>query len=53
MLAFLNDPEISYEVLPRNTERLGKFLYQVKVLKNEPRSWKDYFFDDVHGVAGS
>jgi NitT/TauT family transport system substrate-binding protein len=53
VLAFLNDPEISYEVLPRNTERLGKFLYQVKVLKNEPRSWKDYFFDDVHGVAGS
>jgi NitT/TauT family transport system substrate-binding protein len=53
VLAFLNDSEISYEVLPRNTERLGKFLYQVKVLKNEPRSWKDYFFDDVHGVADS
>jgi len=53
ILAFLNDPEISYEVLPRNTERLGTFLHQVKVLKNEPRSWKDYFFDDLHDVAGS
>lgn len=53
VLAFLNDPEIDYGVVPRNTERLAKFLHQARVLKNEPRSWKDYFFDDLHAVQGS
>lgn len=53
VLAFLQDPEIDYSVTPRNTERLAKFLHEAKVLKNQPRSWKDYFFDDLHAVAGS
>jgi len=53
VLAFLNDPEIDYDVVPRNTERLAKFMHQAKVLKNEPRSWKDYFFDDLHQLQGS
>lgn len=53
VLAFLEDPEIDYGVVPRNTERLATFLHQAKVLKNEPRSWKDYFFEDLHGVQGS
>ncbi|MFT4268079.1 MAG: ABC transporter substrate-binding protein [Xenophilus sp.] len=53
VVAFLEDKEIDYGVVPRNTERLAKFLYQAKVLKNEPRSWKDYFFDDLHHLQGS
>jgi NitT/TauT family transport system substrate-binding protein len=53
VLAYLNDLEVDYGVVPRNTERLAHFMHEAKVLKNRPRSWKDYFFDDLHAVQGS
>jgi hypothetical protein len=28
-------------------------MYRVGRLKTEPRSWRDYFFEDIHGEAGS
>ncbi|MDM0001916.1 MetQ/NlpA family ABC transporter substrate-binding protein [Variovorax sp. J22P240] len=52
ILAFLDDPEIGYDVVPQNTERLARFLHKAKVLKNDPATWKSYFFDDVHQVPG-
>ena len=31
----------------------AQFMHQVGTLKNRPESWKDLFFPDIHGEAGS
>jgi NitT/TauT family transport system substrate-binding protein len=32
---------------------MADFMYRVGRLKTKPESWRDYFFDDIHGAAGS
>jgi NitT/TauT family transport system substrate-binding protein len=41
-----------YAVAPFGTEKIAAFLYRTGTLKNNPGSWKDYFFADV-GERGS
>ena len=38
---------------PLNTLKLAQFMYKVGQIKIEPKSWKDYFFPDVHGLPGT
>jgi NitT/TauT family transport system substrate-binding protein len=49
----LNDPGTSFATAPQNTWPLGTFLHRVGVIRNEPRTWRDYFFDDQPALAGS
>ena len=32
---------------------LAQFMHRVGVIRNEPKSWKDYFFDDPATATGS
>ena len=49
----LDSPYIEYSVAPQNTMKYAAFMSKVGTLKNQPASWKDYFFPEAHDQAGS
>jgi NitT/TauT family transport system substrate-binding protein len=53
LLKVIKSPEVQFKVAPQNTFVLAQFMYRVGAIKNEPKSWKDYFFDDPATAAGS
>ena len=53
LLKVIKNPEVQFKVAPQNTFVLAQFMYRVGAIKNEPKSWKDYFFDDPATAAGS
>jgi NitT/TauT family transport system substrate-binding protein len=53
VLSVIRDPQVQFKVAPQNTFALAQFMYRVGVIRNEPKSWKDYFFDDPETAAGS
>ncbi|MGF6780023.1 ABC transporter substrate-binding protein [Paraburkholderia sp. GAS334] len=53
LLSIIRNPQVQFKVAPQNTLPLAQFMYRVGAIKNEPKSWKDYFFDDPATAAGS
>ena len=53
LLSVLTQPEVRYDLAPRNTHVLAHFMYRVGAIQNEPRSWQDYFFADDAVQGGS
>ncbi len=49
----ITDPKVEYTMVPKNTTKYSDFLYDVGAIKKKPKSWKDMFFDNVHGLSGS
>lgn len=49
----VTDPEIDFTVVPQRTYIYAEKLHELGVLKNKADSWKDYFFEEAHGGAGS
>jgi NitT/TauT family transport system substrate-binding protein len=49
----LSDREVSFGTAPQNTLQLGTFLHKVGVIRHEPTSWRDYFFNDDPALTGS
>ena len=53
LVKILKNPQVQFKVAPQNTYPLAQFLHRVGVLKHQPASWRDYFFDDpVIGQGG-
>jgi NitT/TauT family transport system substrate-binding protein len=53
ILAMLNDPKIVYTLTPQNMSKYVDFMFKVGSIKVKPESWKDLFFPNAHGLAGS
>jgi NitT/TauT family transport system substrate-binding protein len=53
LLKVIKNPEVQFKIVPQNTFALARFMYRVGAIKNEPKSWKDYFFDDPAIALGS
>jgi NitT/TauT family transport system substrate-binding protein len=53
LLKILRDPQVQFKIAPQNTLALAQFMYRVGAIRNEPKSWRDYFFDDPAVVNGS
>jgi NitT/TauT family transport system substrate-binding protein len=53
LLKIIKNPQVEFKIAPQNTLGLAQFMYRVGAIKNEPKSWKDYFFDDPATAAGS
>ncbi|WP_144151457.1 ABC transporter substrate-binding protein [Paraburkholderia sp. BCC1885] len=53
LLKVIRNPEVQFKIAPQNTFVLAQFMYRVGAIKNEPKSWKGYFFDDPATAAGS
>lgn len=49
----VSDPEIDFTVVPQRTYIYAQKLHEIGVLKNKADSWKDFFFEEAHGGAGS
>jgi NitT/TauT family transport system substrate-binding protein len=49
----LNDPHVKFTTTPENTMKYATFMHDVGSIKNQPASWKDLFFPEVHGMPGS
>jgi NitT/TauT family transport system substrate-binding protein len=47
------DEENEFTLTPRNTTKYAEFMHRVGALKNQPASWKDYFFPEIHDLPGS
>jgi NitT/TauT family transport system substrate-binding protein len=53
LVKVITNPQVQFKVAPQNTLGLAQFMYRVGAIRNEPKSWKDYFFDDPATAAGS
>jgi NitT/TauT family transport system substrate-binding protein len=49
----LRDPDIRFTTTPENTEKYAEFMQEIGSIENRPESWRDLFFPEVHGAAGS
>ncbi len=53
LLKIIKSPLVQFQIAPQNTFQFSQFLHRVGAIKNQPKSWKDYFFDDPATAQGS
>lgn len=53
LLKILENDQIEFTTVPKNTYPLADFLYRVGAIKHKPASWQDYFFEQAKAVPGS
>jgi len=53
LLDILKSPDVTFSTTPRNTIAFARFLHEFGALKNAPKDWREFFFDDVHERKGS
>ena len=46
-------PQVRWTLVPENTMKFARFMQSTGMLKTAPSSWQDYFFPEVHSLAGS
>jgi NitT/TauT family transport system substrate-binding protein len=51
--AMLEDPRLVFTLTPHRVLRTAEFMFRIGRVKHRPASWKDLFFDNVHGRDGS
>jgi NitT/TauT family transport system substrate-binding protein len=49
----LSDPHVKFTTTPENVMKYADFMHRIGSIKNQPASWKDLFFPDIHGAPGS
>jgi NitT/TauT family transport system substrate-binding protein len=45
--------DMEYTLAPKNVYNVANFMYRTGGLKNQPKSWKDLFFPELHHLSGS
>jgi len=53
LVKILKNPQVQFKVAPQNTFALAEFMHRVGAIKNAPKSWQDYFFQDPATAQGS
>ncbi|AWJ87420.1 nitrate ABC transporter substrate-binding protein (plasmid) [Azospirillum sp. TSH58] len=53
VVSILDDPDNQFTVAPAGVGTFADFMHKVGAMKNKPASWKDLFFEDLHGETGS
>jgi NitT/TauT family transport system substrate-binding protein len=53
LVKILRNPQVQFKTAPQNTLALAQFMYRTGAIRNEPKSWRDYFFDDPATAGGS
>jgi NitT/TauT family transport system substrate-binding protein len=49
----LRDPEIEFTTRPANVAKYAEFMHAIGSIEHAPESWRDLFFPEIHGAAGS
>jgi NitT/TauT family transport system substrate-binding protein len=53
LLKMMEDPLVEYTLAPKSTTKTAEFMARIGTIKQKPDSWKDLFFPNVYGLAGS
>jgi NitT/TauT family transport system substrate-binding protein len=53
LIKLFNSPDMEYTKVPKQVLKVATFMNSVGIVKTKPDSWKDMFFPEVHGLAGS
>jgi NitT/TauT family transport system substrate-binding protein len=53
LLKVIKNPQVQFKVAPQNTLGLAQFMFNAGALKNQPKSWRDYFFEHPALASGS
>lgn len=53
ILQILNRSDVIYTTTPHKMMDFAGFMHHIGVIKNRPASWKDLFWESVHGKPGS
>lgn len=49
----LNDPHVKFTTTPENVMKYATFMHDAGSIKNQPASWRDLFFPEIHAAPGS
>jgi NitT/TauT family transport system substrate-binding protein len=49
----LSDPHVKFTTTPENVMKYADFMHRIGSIKNQPTSWKDLFFPEIHSAPGS
>lgn len=47
------DPAAKFTTTPLNSMKYANFLHKIGTIRNQPESWKDLFFPELHDEPGS
>ena len=53
LVALLNEPNMVFSPAPQNLLKAAQFFNRNGIIKQNPTSWKEFFFADVHDLPGS
>ena len=53
MTTIVSDPDNDWTTVPAGVEKMTAFLHQVGRMKHQPKSWRDLYMPEVHGLTGS
>jgi NitT/TauT family transport system substrate-binding protein len=53
ILAIIKDPEFEFGLAPHSILTVVRFMHRIGTIKNDPASWKDLFFPEIHQLPGS
>jgi NitT/TauT family transport system substrate-binding protein len=53
LVEVLSDPDIRFTTAPENLEKYAEFMREIGSIENEPESWRELFFPEIHGGPGS
>lgn len=53
MAGWIADPDVVYTTVPMKVMDFAVFMHKVGRIKRQPENWKDMFFPEGQGVAGS
>lgn len=51
--SILARPDFTFGASPQHTFDLAQFMHRIGLLKHEPKSWRDFFAEDLHDRNGS
>jgi NitT/TauT family transport system substrate-binding protein len=51
--AMIKLPENQWTITPKKVSTYANFMYETGTLTAKPESWKDVFFDNIHGLPGN
>ena len=52
-MVMMNDPDIEFTQQSLNVLKLVDFMHKTGAIKVKPDSWKDLYFENMHGMGGS
>ena len=53
VVGLLNDPRYKYILTPHAMTKWSDFMFKMGRIKAKPETWKDLFWPEIHGLAGS